>query len=134
MHLSLPSIGVDLVSVSRIARLHTRFGQRFLDRAFHFKEVAIATSLPPPRAATYLAARWAAKEALHKTLGSTHRLLFPEIEVANIPTSGAPTFILHGAARAWASREGFTATVSLSHEDAYAIAFVIAAREKEKRS
>lgn len=122
----LTSIGVDIVSVPRIARLHARYGDRFLERAFHIREAAIATSMPAPRAATFLAARWAAKEALHKAVGS-RRLLFPEIEVANDP-SGAPAFLLHGAAHEWAVHERFSATLSLSHEDNFAIAFVIAGR------
>jgi len=126
----LPSIGVDLVSVARIARLHVRFGASFLQRAFHAREAAFASSLPEPHhAATFLASRWAAKEALHKAL-RTKRLLFPEIEIQNGP-KGAPVFFLHGAAHEWAAAEGLQTRLTLSHEGDYAVAFVVAARAND---
>jgi len=115
------AIGVDIVSVARVARLHARFGARFLERAFHAREAARARALPAPRQPEFLASRWAAKEALHKAL-RTRRLLFPEIEVVRAP-GGAPAFELHGAAAAHA--RGADVHVSLSHEADFAIAFVV---------
>jgi phosphopantetheinyl transferase (holo-ACP synthase) len=82
---ALPSrvlgVGVDIALVPRIAATLHRFGTRFLLRAFHPNEVAAAASLAPDALPAYFAARWAAKEALHKALAS-QRLLFPDIEVA----------------------------------------------------
>ncbi len=118
---SIAGIGVDITNVTRIGRLFSRFGERFLERAFHAREAARARALPAPQQHEFLASRWAAKEALHKAL-RTRRLLFPEIEVVRGP-SGAPAFELHGAAAAHA--RGADVHVSLSHEADYAIAFVV---------
>ena len=123
---SLPgvsSVGVDIVSVARVARVLARFRERFLARAFHPREAAAARSLPAPRAHEFLASRWAAKEALHKA-ARTQRLLFPDVEVVRAP-SGAPSFALHGAAATWA--HGAAVHLSLSHEAEFAVAFVVIA-------
>ncbi len=125
----LPHIGVDLVRTARIARLHAKFGASFLQRAFHAREAATASSMPEPHAATFLASRWAAKEALHKAI-RTKRLLFPEIEIQSGPR-GAPEFFLHGAAHEWAVAQGLQTRLTLSHEGEYAVAFVIAARAND---
>lgn len=98
---ALLSIGVDVCHIPRIAASVARFGDRFLARAFHPAEVARYLRLadgaaPPPGpgvmtpAAAYLASRWAAKEALHKALRGSRRLLFPEVEVAALPAVGTP--------------------------------------------
>ena len=96
--MAVRGIGVDLCSVSRVARLAHRYGERFLLRAFHERESAAYRALlardgasscssegrtcsaSSAAAARFLASRWAAKEALHKALGD-ERLLFPEVEV-----------------------------------------------------
>jgi holo-[acyl-carrier protein] synthase len=118
------AIGVDIVSVARVARLHARFGARFLERAFHAREAARARALPAPRLGEFLASRWAAKEALHKALRTT-RLLFPDVEVAS-GGGGAPAFVFHGAARDALRARGLDVHLSLSHEADFAVAFVLA--------
>ena len=74
-----------------------------------------------------LAARWAAKEAVSKALGSGWEgIEWTEIEIVRTP-QGQPGIVLHGAARALADRLGLQQwVVSLSHTAAYAVAFVIA--------
>jgi len=123
-----PALGVDIVAIARVARLLARHPARFAARAFHPLERARAAALPAPRAAAFLAARWAAKEALHKALGGRARLDFAELEVA-AGARGAPAFVFHGAARAGADGARLAATVSLSHEADYAVAVVAAAAE-----
>jgi phosphopantetheine--protein transferase-like protein len=99
---ALLSVGVDVCHVPRVAAAAARFGDRFLARAFHPAEVArylrlMAAATPPGpgvtppagAAAAFLASRWAAKEALHKALRGSRRLLFPEVEVAALPAIGA---------------------------------------------
>ena len=121
-------VGVDVCQVSRIARVHARFGDRFLRRAFHPAEAARFTALlargPPAAAHAFLASRWAAKEALHKALRTT-RLLFPDVEVAS-GGGGAPAFVFHGAARDALRARGLDVHLSLSHEADFAVAFVLA--------
>lgn len=124
--MSLHSIGVDIVSIARIARVHARFGTRFLERAFHAREAERAALLPPHRVPEFLASRWAAKEALHKA-AQTERFLFPDVEITNAP-SGSPSLMLHGAAAKWARGNDYQLHLSLSHEADFAVAFVVISR------
>jgi phosphopantetheine--protein transferase-like protein len=95
----------------------------------HPCELARAAALGGARAASFLAARWAAKEALHKAFngGAPHplRFLFPDMELA-AAASGAPFFKLHGAAAAHAAARGLRLSVSVAHEGSAAVAFVVA--------
>jgi holo-[acyl-carrier protein] synthase len=76
-----------------------------------------------------LAARFAAKEAVAKTLGTgiwRDGVAWTDIEVLR-EASGAPRLILHGAAATIAANLGLhTWSISLSHDRAQAIAFVVA--------
>lgn len=131
--MSVCGVGVDIVSVARVARVYERFGARFLARTLHPSEVARVEALreaSPSRAAGFLASRWAAKEALHKALRGRVRLLFPDVEVATA-ADGGPTIRLHHAAAAFAAspaEAGLELHVSLSHERDSAVAVVIASR------
>ena len=116
-------IGVDICHIPRIARVLERYGTRFTDKMLAPGEAAALAALPPPRRATFVASRWAAKEALHKALRAP-RLLFPDMEVRPAPTTGAPTFQLHGAAAAHFTARALHPFLSLSHDGEYAIAFV----------
>ena len=120
----ISSIGVDLVEVSRVLRLYDKFGARFLARAFHPREAARALELPRVRLGSFLAARWAAKEALHKALRN-ERLLFPDVEVVS-SSSGAPSLLLHNQAAAVQKQKGLVLHLSLSHEGSCAVGFVVA--------
>ena len=128
--ISMFSVGVDIVELARVSRLDALFGPRFRAKFLHSSEQARAAALrEPSRVASFLAARWAAKEALHKALngGSPRplRFLFPEMELA-AGSSGAPFFQLHGAARAHAEARGLHVSVSVAHEGSAAVAFVVA--------
>lgn len=116
------TIGVDLVEVARVQAVLARHPARFLARVYTPQEVADCQG----RAAS-LAARWAAKEAVSKALGSGWEgIEWTEIEIVRTP-QGQPGIVLHGAARALADRLGLQQwVVSLSHTAAYAVAFVIA--------
>jgi holo-[acyl-carrier protein] synthase len=120
-------IGVDLVSVDRIAGLLERHGDRFVERCFRPDEAALADGRGPTRAATY-AARWAAKEAFLKALGRpTAGVHARDIEVAR-SASGQPFLRLHAtAAAALAAVAGRETHVSLSHERDHAVAVVLVA-------
>ena len=77
-----------------------------------------------------MAARWAAKEAMSKPLGTGWRgIEWRELEVVR-ELSGRPAVALHGRAQAIAENLGLTQwALSLSHSEGYAIAFVIAWQE-----
>lgn len=118
-------IGVDICRVSRIAALRERYGARFLNRAFTAGEQA-RCGLGPGCDQRY-AARFAAKEAALKALGTglARGLTLKDAEVTN-SADGQPGLQLHGRAAVLAHERGVTTThLSLSHEDEYAIAYVI---------
>jgi len=118
-------VGTDIVAVARIADLLARHGERFSGRCFRPGEIALAQARGPREAAT-MAARWAAKEAFLKSLGlPTEGIAFRDIEVVR-DTTGRPTLHLHATAAAALAAAGARRThLSLSHEDAYAMAVVV---------
>lgn len=110
-------IGVDLVDIPRFERSIART-PRLLDRLF----TAAERRLP----AHSLAARFAAKEALIKSLGGSDGLHWREIEVAQDP-AGAPRFALAGStADVVAGRGVRRLHLSLSHDAGLAAAYVVA--------
>lgn len=122
----IAGIGVDLVEVGRIRALHEKQGDHFLDTCFTPDEVAYA--LRKARAHESLAARFAAKEAVMKALGTgwAEGVSFRGIEVT-VAESGAPSILLHGGAAEYARERGIgTIHLSLSHTGAHAIAYAIA--------
>lgn len=100
---------------------------RFLERCFSEAERAYAGD--GRRRFERLAARFAAKEATMKALGTGWRdgMAWTDIEVTRLP-SGAPTLRLSGLAARLGADLGIEAWfVSLSHAEGVAIASVIAA-------
>lgn len=124
------SPGIDLVDVPRLAAAMGRGGTRFLRRVFTEAETAYCQSHRVP--APHFAARFAAKEAVAKALGTGigESAAFKEIEVIRAVT-GAPSIRLHGSAAATAAGQGVVAIqVSLSHTEDAAAAMVLISREK----
>jgi holo-[acyl-carrier protein] synthase len=118
-------LGVDIVDVARIRALAERHGDRFLERIFTAGERRY--SMSRTRRHEHLAARFAAKEAALKALGTGARLglRMTDVEVVNGPM-GEPGLKLSGEAARRASRLGVTvAHVTLTHADAYAAAVVV---------
>ena len=115
------AIGVDLIEVGRVAEVLARHGDRFLSRVFTERERAYCRRRPPE-----LAARFAAKEAVAKSLGTgIGAVEWREIEVVRAP-SGAPSLELHGRALELAERLGLgRPLLSLAHTHEHAIAFVV---------
>ena len=117
--------GIDLVEIERIHQSVERFGERFLNRVFTAAEQAYC--LRKKNAAESLAARFAAKEAGAKALGTgiNHGVTWLEIEVVREP-SGRPTIAFHGRAREIANRLGVqSAALSLTHTRDLAVASVV---------
>lgn len=116
------SAGVDAVEIRRIAAALERFGARFEQRVFTPRELAFCRGRVPE-----LAARFAAKEAVSKALGTGLRGVgWREVEI--LPNRrGKPQVYLYGRALARAAELGLTYfEVSLTHTDELAIAFVVA--------
>ena len=116
--------GVDIVEIERVAGVLARYGDRFLRRVFTPGEIAYCRGRAPN-----LAARFAAKEAVMKALGTGFRGVgWRDVEVVRAP-SGAPSPRLHGRARRRAARLGVAEiAISLSHSRDYALAFAAATR------
>lgn len=117
--------GTDLVEIARVAALAERYGERFTRRVFTAGELADCAGRPE-----CLAARWAAKEAAAKALGTgIGPVAFREIEVAS-ETSGQPVLRLHGAAAQAAAARGLAEwALSLTHDCGLALAFVVGVGE-----
>ncbi len=116
------STGVDAVEIERIARVYEKFGERFLGRVYTEREAARYRGR-----INELAARFAAKEAVSKALGTgLNGIAWREVEV--MPDArGKPLVYLYGRARERAAILGLTQfAISLTHARELAIAFVVA--------
>lgn len=125
--MSMIAHGIDLVEVARITSMVDRHGERFLARCFTEAEQAYAFE-SGRRRDERLAARFAAKEAALKAIGTGWRdgIAWTDVEVSRLP-SGQPQLDLCGKARAIADEMGVGRwLLSLSHTDSHAIASVIA--------
>ena len=114
--------GVDIIEIARLEQSLARHGERFLQRIYTPAEIERYRTRPQS-----LAARWAAKEAVAKALGTgIGEIGWKEIEVLEDDLR-APVLHLSGRAAALAQALGLTEwAISLSHTDALAIAFVVA--------
>ena len=117
-------IGTDICRIERIAELRRKYGPRFLDRVFTEIEQYYCEG---PTADERYAARFAAKEAVMKALGTGWRkgIIFKDIELP-VREMGPPQLVLHGESKRYADSLGVTKLhVSLTHEREHAMAFVI---------
>ncbi len=125
--------GVDIVKIERIRRAISRYDatararKRFLARLYTEAELRYCRDR-----AESLAARFAAKEAIAKALGTgawRDGIRWIDLEIVS-DARGAPSVQLHGAAARRAQSLGLNNwSVSLSHDDEQAIAFVVALGE-----
>jgi holo-[acyl-carrier protein] synthase len=122
-------VGIDLVKAATVREALAEHGERYLARVYTETEVvqcgAPGGGAPDP---LRLAARFAAKEAAMKVLRPAREQALPwtAIEVLRGP-DGAPALTLHDAAARLAETAGLRDfAVSLTHEDEYAAAVVVA--------
>ena len=120
-------IGVDQVDLNRVRKLLNKSQTKFEERCFTQNEIIYANRFNDP--AKRLGARFAAKEAVMKSLGKGWRQLsWKDIEISG---GGKPKIILHGKAKELANELNINNVhVSLSHEEDKAIAFTISEIEK----
>ena len=120
----LVGTGIDLIEVPRIAHSIERFGERFLHRVFTDEEIAYCRA--KVTAAESFAARFAAKEAGAKALGTgiQYGVAWKELEVKRLPGQ-RPTLHFSGRARAIAGQLGVArVSLSLTHTQSLAMATV----------
>jgi holo-[acyl-carrier protein] synthase len=119
--------GVDATEISRIAAAIERYGDRFVNRIFTDEEVAYCRHKRD--AASSFAARFAAKEAAMKALGTGHSrgVFWRGIEV--VRRNGPPQIRFHeGAAARFASLGATGAFLTITHSRDMAIAHVLLVR------
>ena len=123
--MAIRGVGVDLAEVERVRDVLARH-PAFAERCFTPAEREHAFRAARPE--QHLAARFAAKEAVMKCLGSG----WPEIRWQDVEVTGggAPRAVLHGAAAARAGALGVTEVlVSLTHTGVVAAAVAVAVGE-----
>lgn len=119
-------LGTDLIETRRVRESIDRFGERFLERIFTAGEIAYCTR--KKNAAESFAARFAAKEAGAKALGTgiSRGVSWKEFEVKR-EVSGQPTLHLSGRAAELAEAMGVkNIQLSLTHSRELAMAVVVA--------
>jgi len=121
----LLGIGIDIIEVGRIASAYQRHGERFVNRILHPAEIEYCLTHRQP--APFLAARFAAKEAVSKAFGTGigAQLGWQDLEVRR-KESGEPYVVLHGKGQElFASRGAQALLLSLSHTEHYAAAVAV---------
>lgn len=122
MTVAVFGVGIDLASVARVKQAIERYGGRFLERVFTPNEVAFCAKLSHPYPS--YAARFAAKEAFSKALGTGLRgkISWREVEVCDNERTRP---MLKVSGRAKEILGGRRVHLSLTHLDEYAAAVVV---------
>jgi holo-[acyl-carrier protein] synthase len=120
-------LGVDLADIARVERVLDRY-PRFAERCFTDHERAYAFKFAKP--ATRLAARFAGKEAVMKSMGTGWRRIgWKEIEITG---GGKPTVRLSGNAEQRARALGITEVlVTITHTESTALVMAVAVGEHD---
>ena len=122
-------IGTDICDIRRIDAALARRGDRFAQKVLGPRELPIffaRRARVEARGVRYLATRFAAKEAFAKAIGlGIHMpMTWRACEILNAP-GGRPVIELRGELAAWFEARGLRASVSVSDESDYAVAYVV---------
>ncbi len=118
-------VGVDIVSVERVRKIHGRYGQAFEEKILSANERQELIKVKDR--AAFIAKRFAAKEAVSKALGTgiSKGLRFVDIEVVHNDL-GRPGIAFCGAALNLSREAGVAgAHLSIADEKDYAIAHAV---------
>ena len=119
----IKGVGVDVVNIGRMRRWEKIEG--LLDRYFHPEELKAAKTRGSASTLS-LAARFAAKEAFGKALGTGLKgLQLKDIQVVNNHNGKPDILVYNKAYEAFKSVGGEVMHLSLTHEQDYAIAMVV---------
>ena len=119
-------LGTDIIEIVRVGEMLDKHGEQFLQRVYTDQEVAYCQARKAYL--QHFAGRWAAKEAVMKSIGTgwSKGVGFKDIEVESME-SGQPRLILHGEARETADHVGVgEILITISHCRAYATATAVA--------
>ena len=123
--MSVLGIGTDIVEVARIEQMAEKARQRLAERVLTKEELDRYSAHRQP--VSYLAKRWAAKEAASKAIGFgiANGLSFQHFQIDS-RENGAPVLILADRALELAQQMGANSWhISLSDEKHYALAMVV---------
>jgi holo-[acyl-carrier protein] synthase len=126
--MDIVGIGTDACEIDRIAASLEKYGDRFLRKIYTDGEIAYCRRKRDP--APSLAARFAAKEAASKALGTgmSRGVFWTDIEVVR-GQGGPPALVFHGgAARRFAAIGGLSSLLTLTHARDLALAHVLLLR------
>lgn len=118
--------GVDIIEIDRIRKSFETIGESFRDRVFTSNEIEYCEGKKMVRYQSY-AARFAAKEAVSKAFGTgiSNGLSWRDMEVLNNEI-GRPYVVLSGKAKEmFNSINAASISLSLSHCEKYAVAYVV---------
>jgi holo-[acyl-carrier protein] synthase len=122
--MSVIGLGFDATDIPRIRETYERYGDRFLQRVYTAVEIAYCSRHRDP--VPSLAARFAAKEAAMKALGTGHSqgVLWKDVEVFR--HHGPPQLrFTGGALRRFDAMKGTRALLTLTHAQTLAMAQVL---------
>lgn len=130
---AIAGIGTDLIYINRIQKAFDRHGERFLKRilgADEKEKFQRRYDRDPHRGVTFLATRFAAKEAFSKAVGLGMRspMRWSAMQTLNSP-GGKPIVVLNGDLKSWYKERFGEAHVSLTDESDLAMALVIVERK-----
>ncbi len=110
----MKSIGVDIIEIDRVQQIIEEFGEVFLKKVYSDAEISYCNSKAKP--AQHFAARFAAKEAIAKALGTgfNKELLLKDIEIRN-DKNGKPVVYFKGI-------PDHRFLISVSHSEHYVVA------------
>lgn len=113
----MKSIGVDIIEIDRVEKIISEFGDKFLKKVFSEAEISYCNSKAKP--SQHFAARFAAKEAVSKALGTGFGkdLMLKDVEVRN-DLNGKPIVFYKGI-------KNDKVLISISHCDHYVVAFAV---------
>lgn len=117
--------GIDIIEVARVQGSLDRFGERFVNRLLLPAEIAYCQSHKAP--GQFVAARFAAKEAISKAFGTGigSQLGWHDMEICK-KESGEPFVVLHGGGlKLFEARGAQRLHITLSHTQGYAAAMAI---------
>jgi holo-[acyl-carrier protein] synthase len=122
---SVIAIGTDIIECERISQMMEKHGDAFLKRVFTAGEIEYCVDRK--MAYQHFAGRWAAKEAVLKTLGTGWGQGVQWTDVEVIRPAGAPSIALYGRALEVAQQLHIARVlISISHTKDYAVAFATA--------
>lgn len=118
--------GVDIIEIDRIKKSMDTLGDAFRNRVFTQKEILYCETRKAAKYKSY-AARFAAKEAVSKALGTgiSRGIGWTDIEVLN-DENGKPYIILSGKAQEiLLNLGGECISISMSHSENYSVAYAV---------